>query len=535
MTPMMTRELRRFVLLILVLVLGVTTVTTQSAPSQLRGRLRGQRNTVDLSEYRTATYGAPDYYCDFTKSATGTGTSGDPWNPAQCKSQPVCGDVVGVLDVASGATGTIQSFATSGLDYQEAAFRPTNAAVQGTSCGSSANGVVYVARYPAITMVDLTTPSSSTIGSNTQRTEIRHDGVADTNSTADGSGLGAPALGCYNQSYVTFDGFYIDMAQNGQSGDQGTIAFQSDSAAIITDCKAKNFAIKGVLGTQMNSNAVIYRPGTALRSVLSNFAVWDFDNEPNHAGGQNQDGLFSDAYGDQDFLIEYFLLDGVERGIYTKGCPSGRCNYGTIRYGIIRNTGGVALDSAGECLRISALHASSTTTIHNVLMVNCEQSGVTFATEGGNISNLVMRHVTIANLDSGCAGALAAYSTITTSSATVRDSIFDIAASCSGHMVEAGGSTVWVTTMTNNAYFDADGVYSWSFNGAEQASLAEWRTATGLSETGSNTISDPFISRVAGNANYYRISPAHAALTMSSTGGEVGAYADGATLGPIQN
>lgn len=496
-------------------------------------------SSVDLSEYRTATYGPPDKYCDFTKSATGTGTVDNPYNLAQCKSQPVCNDVFGVIDVGSGATGTIQQFPVAGLDYQEAAFRPTNAAVQGTSCGSSANGVVYVTRYPAVSMVNLTTPSSSTIGSNSQRTEIRTDGVADTNATADGAGTGRAAYGCYNQSYVTFDGFFTDMAFNGQAGDTGHIAFMSDTAAIITDCRAYNFAVKGVLGTQMNSNAVIYRPGTDLRSVLSNFVMWDFDNEPNHVqpGSQNQDGLASDMYGSQEFLIEHFLLDGVERGWYTKGCPSGRCNYGTIRYGIVRNTGGVAEDGAGECMRVTALHASSATRIHNVLLVNCAQSGIAFTNEGGSITNLTVDHITIANQDAGgaagCAGTMASFSNVTTSAFAIRDSIFEILTACAGHMIDAGGSNAWATAMDHNGYFDGDSSYSWSFNGGTQTSVATWAAALGVTETGSSIISDPFLSRTAGSANYYKISGT--ALTMSSTNGEIGAYgATTETIGPIQ-
>jgi hypothetical protein len=522
----------RRVLLICALTL-VASIWDPTAQAQRRLRFVAATaggGDVDLSEYRTATYGSPDHYCDFTKSVSGDGTLGDPWTPAQCKSEPVCGEVIGVIDVGSGATGTIQQFATASLDYQEPAFRPTNAAVQGSSCGSVANGVVYVARYPAITMVDLTDPTSSTIGTNADRTEIRHDGVADSGDPA--SPAGAATMGCYNQSYVTFDGFYIDMAQNGQSGDQGTLAAQADPT-IVNDCRFYNFAIKGTT-TDMDSNAVIWRPGSATRSVLSNFAVWDFDNEPTGTG-LNQDGLFSDSYGDQDFLIEHFLLDGVERGIYTKGAPMGRDNYGTIRYGIVRNTGGAAVDSAGECIRLSALNGSGQTTVHNVLLVNCEQTGIRFSAEGGNIEELLIHHVTVANQDSGCAGALDAQSNITgVANFVIQDSIFDIAAACSGHMIDAGGSNAWATNMNHNAYFDADGVYTWSFNGAEQTSLADWRTATGLTETGSNTITDPFISRTAGNANYYRISGGHAALTMSSTSGEVGAYGGTSeTIGPI--
>jgi len=54
---------------------------------------------LDLSDYRQNTYGPPNHYCNPTRplSSNGTGTLADPWNMSQCATQPVAGDVVGIL------------------------------------------------------------------------------------------------------------------------------------------------------------------------------------------------------------------------------------------------------------------------------------------------------------------------------------------------------------------------------------------------------------------------------------------------------
>lgn len=488
---------------------------------RLRGRVRsggavaeGGGSGFDLSEYRTATYGSPDRYCDFTKSATGTGTLGDPWNPAQCKSQPVCGEVVGVLDVGSGATGTIQQFAVSGLDMQEAAFRPTNASAQ--SCANG-NELVYVARYPAITMVNLSDPTSSTIGSNSQRTEIRTDATADA---ADVQGTGRPVYGCYNQDNIIFDGFYVDMAQAEITGDQGVIGFRSDDASAVVGCEAHNFAIKGTT-TDIDSNPVIYRPGLTTNSVLRNFAAWDFDNIPTGAG-LNQQGLFSDHYGDQNYLIEYFLLDSTDRGIFPKGTANGVFNYGIIRYGISRNM-------TGECMRFNDFDATNQTEVHHLLMINCATSGVTFGLETSQARNALFHHLTI-NIANGGAGGLfdrdGTVQSVDTATVTVRDSIMDLGNS--GHGVAFGGETA-VPTLNNNGYYRGGSTVTWAFNGNEYNTLGNWQAATSQDANSTVFISDPFNNEAGGD---YSIAAGHDALTRSSTGGEVGAYEGSIDPGP---
>jgi hypothetical protein len=272
----------------------------------------------DGSDYRTATYGPPDHYCDPTRSlaSSGTGTLGDPWNLTQCQALPVCGDVIGLLPVGGGTP--VQIPVPSGT-YNEPAFDPN-----GISDCTLGNELVYVTKYAAIAL------SRASITTNPNRTEFRTNGIAEA---ADVVGTGRSAYGSYDHDYVIYDGLFVDMAQAGINGDQGVI-----SAFNATGVKFLNFRIKGAT-TDMDSNPIIWRPGHTTDTVLANFEVWDFDNAPT-GGGLNQNGMWSDHYGDQNYLIEHFILDNVDRGFFPKGTqpPGVTFNYGTIRYGIIKNT-----------------------------------------------------------------------------------------------------------------------------------------------------------------------------------------------------
>ena len=242
--------------------------------AQRRFRFVRATSTLDTSAYRQNTYGAPDHYCDPTRSlaSSGTGTLGDAWNLNQCQSEPVCGDVIGILPVGSGTPVQVSVPAT----YQEPAFLPTADCTLG-------NPLVYVTQTAAITL------DRSTIATNQNRSELRTNGTAES---ADVTGTGRAAYGCYSNDYIIYDGWFVDMAQAGINGDQGII-----TARNATGCEFRNFAIKGTT-TDMDSNPIAWRPDNTVNTVLSNFAIWDFVNTPT-GGGLNQEGYFADQYGDQ--------------------------------------------------------------------------------------------------------------------------------------------------------------------------------------------------------------------------------------------
>lgn len=457
------------------------------------------QTTRDLTEYRTATYGPPDYYADPTKSlaVNGDGTLGNPWNLNQAKANAVAGDVVGILPSGDSPVDLVSS-----NNDNVPTFNPTNS-------GTLGNPIVFVTRYAAVALSDVAT--------NANRTEFRHDGTAENGTQ--GSGTGSAMLGSNAKNYIIYDGFYIDQAQAWMKEDSGNI--RSESA---TGVEFRNFVIKGAAHT-VYSNCVIYRPQDAVNTVLSNFKVLPaFTN----SGGLGQPALFSDQYGDQNFLIEHFDINGAQNGIFPKGMANSHYNYGTIRYGVIRG--------ADMGIRANALDTVQLTTIHNVLIYNYTTGGFIWGGESDPMRNLLIHHLTLAdgsdNVNQhgpfylqdppGAAGG---------SNVTIRDCIGDFVNGSFGLGVDAGELTTAFPTMNYNGYYRGGGTIHWSYNGVERNTIADWRTATGQEAQSLVLASDPFTARASAD---YTVADGHAAKTASSTGGELGAYGGTTeTIGPV--
>lgn len=461
---------------------------------------------ADLSEYRETTYGAPTHYCDLSLSLaapSGSGTLNDPWNATRCMSEPVAGNVVGIK-------AGVSAILTGPTGRTGAAFTPAHS-------GTAGNPIVYVCQYAAIGL------EYSTIGSNANRCEFRHNGVANVGAT-EGANSGA-TIGANSVNYITFDGFYVNMANAHIRIDSGVINCWS-----TTDITFKNFVIKGEI-TDMDSNVVVYRPEGCTRTTLSNFRVSGFSNEP-VSGALNQQGLFSDQYGDEDFLIEKFLIEfptttKVPAGIYLKGSAVSNTmyNYGTVRYGIIKNT--------GACLQFNALHATNASTYHHIVCETQRQdAAVYFSAETINVRNLTLHHLTIAKGDStslnyqGCMSTKSSSSFGIGSAVSIRDSICDSDAGSNGfEFYTHNGSPAQLDYI---GHYKGASAKHW-YNGTQYDTLAAWQGATTFEDSSDVITSSPFTNRTTGD---YTITGGHAWLTASSTGGELGAYEGSIDPGP---
>jgi len=445
----------------------------------------------DPSEYRANTYGPPTHYCNPARSlaSNGTGTLGDPWNLNQCMTQPVAGNVVGLLP----GVGTIN--ATN--DDQRIAFQPTHS-------GTSGNRIVYVTRYAAVALANVET--------NPDRTEIRHNGLPETN--AQGTGTGGPLYGSNGQSYITYDGLFTDMARARIHEDSGVIRVES-----AIGIHFRNFVIKGS-AEQVWSNAVIYRPQGATDTVLSNFRAYDFTNSASFG----QPSLFCDSYGDENFLFEHFEITNVGKGIFTKGnYPNNpttftHSNYGTIRYGIVRN--GIS------GIRLGAIHPSNFLDIQYVLIYGHSDSGIIFSNENpGNRRNVRLNHVTVVGGPAGGNQYGAIYIKSDTGTGNrIENSIID-----------APTQYNIITDETNYSEFRSDyNVFSRPstprfYLNTDMTTLSSWRSSTSndaYSITHDTASTDIFRNRTGGD---YHLVVGHPALTASSTGGQVGAY-DGSQI-----
>lgn len=463
-------------------------------------------HALDTSEYQSATYGPPTHYCDLTLSIvapSGSGTIGDPWNATRCMSEPVAGNVVGIK---SGVSVLL----TGPSSRTGAAFTPANS-------GTAGSRIVYVCQHPAISL------DYATIDSNADRCELRHNGAESIGATP-GSNSGA-IIGANGKNYITFAGWYVNMANAHIRDDSGVFNCWSTS-----DIHFRDFVVKGRI-TDMDSNVVVYRPEGCTRTIVSNFRVSGFSNEP-VSGSLNQQGLFSDQYGDEDFLIEKFLIEfptttKVPGGIYLKGSAVSNTmyNYGTVRYGVIKNT--------GACLQFNALHATNVSEYHHVVCETQRQdSAVYFSAETINVRNLTLHHLTITKGDStslnyqGCMSTKSSSSFGIGSAVNIRDSICDSDAGSNGfEFYTHNGSP---NQLDYIGHYKNGSTLHW-YNGTQYDSLGAWQGATVFEDSSLVVTASPFVDRAGGN---YNLSVGHAWLTASSTGGELGAYEGSTDPGP---
>lgn len=465
----------------------------------------------DSSEYRQNTYGAPTHYCDPTRSlaSSGTGTSGDPWNMTQCATQPVAGNVVGVLNVGS---GTAVTMADSGV-YNIPSLTPTNEGTwNGTTCTSK---IVYTARYAAVSL------TRTTIGSNQNRTELRGYGTDDN---ADFVGTGQPVYGSYQKDCIVFDGFYVDMANMGFHNDSGVIRAQDANGV-----EFRNFVIKGKT-VDCDSNCVVWRPHNIVNTILSNFLVYDFVNAPTSNAGRdtdniNQLGLFSDGYGERNTTYEHFELDNTGGGIFLKGTTAGpQYNYATIQYGAVHNV--------YNCLRFNDLHNTELTTVRNVLCYDvytdsagvgtASGEGITFDSISTAGRNITIDHVTVAKIqttDINTNGGLIVQDLGLGSGVTFTNNVFDLNNGSNGHQVLL--LTSLPATMNYNCYTKNGGTESYVYNGTQYNSFATWQAAISSRDANSVEVASVGFTDRAGD-NYHITSGSCA--TGSSTSGEMGAY-----------
>lgn len=455
----------------------------------------------DPSEYRQNTYGPPNHYCDPTRSLTsnGAGTLADPWNMSQCATQPVAGDVVGVLP------GVSVRLPTTNNDNIPA-FNPSNS-------GTSTNRIVYVTKYAAVALPNVET--------NSTRTELRHDGSAPSIVNGVGAGTGCAMYGTNGRSYITFDGFYVDMAQAYMKEDSGVIRAEN-----ATGIHFRNFVIKGANLT-VASNAILYRPQNTIDAVLSNFKAYNFHN--NGTGSNTpQPAAFSDQYGDRNFLIERFEIYDMDNGIFLKGTAPANVNYnyGTIQYGVVRSV-------ASWCLRFNDFDTSNLTTVHHFLCYDYSGMGIGLTSETTDPRNVIFHHNTFARGNStniNQHGPVYIKNAGSMSNVTIRDSIFDMNSGAYGNMVDGGENPGPRPTMDYNVYTKNGSATNWSHNGANYSSIAAWRAAAAPMQEANSIVSTTPIFTNRDGANF-TVASGHPAMTASSTGGQVGAYEGSITPG----
>lgn len=432
------------------------------------GRRRLFGSSVN-GDYRQSTYGSPSKYADLTRSSTGTGVIGDPYNRTQALSAPVGGDVVGFFETGSSAL----EYNTTNDDNDPVMKFAAN--------GTAPSPIVGVSKYNAIGL--LISGGRAGLESSSNRTEPKHNGSAPGISGGSGTGTGCPLFGSTGQNH-TWDGFYEDQATSYMKEDSGNIRDESS-----TNFKMYNFVIKGRTHT-IASNPVIWRPNSSTGTVLSNFAWYDFRND---ATGSNtpQEALGSDAYGAQNFLLEKFLIENITGvnasvemdgvGLFLKGAPGGVENYGTIRYGIIKD--------CGNSIRLNATHTSINTYLEYLLLRGWHMAAICFGNEGPGCSNIKMdRITTVTGTNTGNYHGPFYNKEGNTSNRTgnaFTNSMLD--GLLAGHIDDSGELLTNHIVFSNNASYRETSAFSAAFNGTPYSAVNTWEGATGGSNNSHQT------------------------------------------------
>lgn len=460
----------------------------------------------DSSEYRQNTYGAPTHYCDPAQVGTGSGTLVSPWNLTQCLANAAPGNVVGFLP----GVGTLTTTNNDNIP----AFNPTNS---GTNTTVGSGRIVFVTKYAAVAL--------SNVDTNANRTELRHTGVAPTIVGGVGAGDGCAIYGSNSKNYLTYDGFFSNVIYCYPKEDSGIVR-----AELATGVHFRNFEIKGASVT-MASNAILYRTENVVDTVASNFRIYDWHNDPTGSASP-QGGAWCDLYGDRNYLIEQFDVSNTDSGFFAKGTSPANTNYnyGEIRYGIIRNMTNYAGTSWG--LRFNDFDATNRTTVHHVLIYNVESNSIGLTSETTDPRNLLLHHVTVAKSGATSANAHGAVYIKeaeggTMSNVTLRDNIFDVNNGATAAMVDAGFLNLApIPTMDYNGYTANGASAPWSYGAGTPASsstFTDWQSASMSNQDAHSFVMTTPVFTDRTN-NDYTITGGHAALTASSTGGEIGAY-----------
>lgn len=465
----------------------------------------------DSSEYRKFTYGVPTHYCDCTRSlsSNGAGTLANAWNLMQASVLCAPGNIIGFLPVGANTPAALPAPTSVHIP----AFDPRDSGTSDT------NRIIFVTKHAAVALSD--------VANNSLRSELRHSGTRAVSNGTGETGTGGALYGSYFRNYLTYDGFFTNMEFAQPAEDSGVIRTE-----YATGVHFKNFEIKGTT-TNIFSNPILYRPQGVSGTILSNFRAYDFVND--QTGTLGQEALFSDQYGDENFLIEHFEIRNIENGLFLKGSALGsytmRC-YGTIQYGIVQDS--------QSCYQINDCHPNSAniTTVRYCVAhgvpgySNNDRGAFSFSQETNPAVNILVHNITLANIQaiSGASGFYAGSQGFGTApnNVIVRDSLVDMDSGASGELLSYGGVNSVPQTQDYNAYYKNGSSFTGSFNNVGGLSFAAWKAATGKETNGIFLTSSPFVDRANNN---YRIVNGHQAKTSSSTGGEVGAYATTEIIG----
>ena len=432
--------------------------------------------------------GESGYTATHYVSATGTGTwlqaenSGTPCSLLTAMSNASAGDAVqvapGVYSNNDGATGNF-----------DAAFKAANP-------GTASEPVVFFAEYPAAT----------NYGSTSLYSELR--GTEGAACTVAGSEV----------DYVIFDGFYVDEAQQLPVTSQGLFFANG-----CDGCEFRRIAVDRANDTRSGENHDVFFIQSADGTVVS-------DCYTNQAAGQSSGDIqFATTYESINTVFQYNTLINTTGGFQLKGPASpSQGNHAIIRYNRIIN-------GRQRAINLGVITETALTTqVHNNIVVsdNADYAAVYIRPLGSQSRTISITNNTFI-LDGNWTDAergvvLFSERSFDLDNIICRDNIILGGSTNVTPLIEGNQMTGFsdLSDLDHNLYYDRAGSPTWLWNSATDSSFGAWQAtaAAGVAgfEVNSEYENPTFTDE--GSGDYTLVSNGQTALSMSSTGGEVGAW-----------
>lgn len=417
----------------------------------------------------------PPPSCEPTRFATvdapggGDGSMGSPWTLAEAMANATAGDVVEVGPGVYTAPATEERYAP--------AWNPANS-------GEEGRPILFCARYAAV-------------HSETERSELRND-VTTPNE-------GSPTFGTLNRQHIVWDGFYVNESVSATTADTGPVVVWGSSHVTISRCVIEGATI----ARADNHNAI--RLEAVTNVLLTDNRIFGVRD----AAAPNQNHASIMTYDASFVTIEHNEISDGSLGMYLKGdhsedgLPNGAF---TVRANFVHDIDLQAI----KILGVIEVGGAPSDVSGNLLVDN--GGGVIFTAVGDNHpASVRVHHNTVVGSPQG---AFLAFPR-TMFDVVVTDNLVG-----SSVFFYTGWDAPAVAEVVSHGFsFDhnfAEIGFDWVQSEADYShDLAGWQTFSGL-DGASMAGASPF--RGAGD---YRLAAGSSALTMSSTGGPVGAYVTG--------
>lgn len=387
------------------------------------------------------------------------------------------------------------------LNVASPAYRSNVPGWHPANSGTSGSPIVIVGKYDPTLMA---TPLSDGT-----RTELQ------AGSGSYGGSDSHPVFGANNRDYIRWINIVCNETNCVTKADNGPCYIADSTGCYIDHCVI--YGSTDAYFSADNHSAIRIGEGgtTDTGHVITNNIMYNF------TVGLSTNAAAVITYGAQNTTIDNNLIYDCTTGIYIKGtgASNGTWNYGSTSSNIIR--------SVSQGMRLEAIDPSNDQVVNNNLIYDFTGAGLVYGISAGagNTRNIIVTRNSI--VVTGAAANEALYvKALTGTGNEVINNIVSIYGTTNQAYIDGGEYTDNnFTAITYNGFYGSTATNLFSWNGANQTSVAAFESAATNAANNQTLAGDPFVDQ---STDDYTVTGA--ALTASSTGGPIGA--DFSTVGP---